>query len=151
MNKDLRSGDSSKIEKYIEIISLINTAIENKLIKSYEGELFRGTYMQVDFIENKMVEGKMLTNLSFWSASKSRKEAENFLVGKNILFIIKTKKNNIDIDMEQISRFENEREVLFLPYSKFLIISKTKKYFNDTEIYEVKIEGIDDKHDGGYR
>ena len=46
---------------------------------------------------------------------------------KNILFIIKTKENNIDIDLEQISKY-NEEEVLFLPYSKFLVKKKAKQY-----------------------
>ena len=128
MNRDLRSGNPSKIEKYIEIISILNEAIENKYVKSFEGELFRGTSMPIDFIENKIVEDKVLTNLSFWSASKSREVAESFLKGKNILFIIKTKKNNIDIDEEKISKF-NEKEVLFLPYSKFLIKGKKKNNF----------------------
>lgn len=145
MNRDLRSGNPSKIEKYIQIISILNEAIENNYVKSFEGELFRGTGMPIDFIENKIVEGKVLTNLSFWSASKSREVAESFLKGKNILFIIKTKKNNIDIDEEKISKF-NEKEVLFLPYSKFLIKSKKKTIFENNEIYEVKLKGLDDEH-----
>ena len=147
MNKDLRSGDSSKIEKYLELINLMNYFVENEFIKSFNGELFRGTKIKVDFIEEKIIVGKVLTNLSFWSASKSRKIAEKFLIGKNILFLIKTKKNNIDIDIEQISKFGNEQEVLFLPYSKFLVKSRTKKLFNGNEIYEVELEGIDDSHE----
>ena len=146
MNRDLRSGNTSKIEKYIGIISILNKYIENNYIKSFEGELFRGTFMPIDYIENKIVEGKSLTNLSFWSASKSRQVAEKFL--KNILFIINTKKNNIDIDEEKISKF-NEKEVLFLPYSKFLVISKKKKIFKNTVIYEVKLKGLDDEHERG--
>ena len=90
----------------------------------------------------------MLTNLSFWSASKSRQIAENFLkIGdKNILFIIKTKENNIDIDLEKISNFD-EKEVLFLPYSKFLVKRNEKKIINNKEIYEVELEGLDKNHE----
>ena len=149
MNKDLRSGDPSKIEKYLDIISIINSSVENGFIKSFEGELFRGTKIEEDFIEKKIVEGKVLTNLSFWSASKSREIAEKFLTGKNILFLINTKKKNIDIDLEHISKYEKEKEVLFLPYSKFLIKSKKKKKFKNTDIFEVKLEGLDDEDERG--
>ena len=55
------------------------------------------------------------------------------------MFIIETKGKNIDIDVEQISNMENEEEVLFLPYSRFLIKSKEKKVFKNKEIYEVQL------------
>ena len=81
INKELRSGDMSKIEKYQNLISAFNSASEQKMIKSFEGEVFRATQLDKDFIENKIIEGKSLTNLSFWSASKSREKAESFLDG----------------------------------------------------------------------
>ena len=148
MNKELRSGDPLKVNKYLEIISGINSTFEDeklKCLKSYEGKLFRATKMEEKQIEEKIITGKVLTNLSFWSASKNRKVAENFLAGKekNILFLIETKGKNIDIDYEQISKMENEEEVLFLPYSKFLIKNKEKKLFKNKEIYEVELEGLD--------
>ena len=151
MNKDLRSGDSSKIQKYLDIIANMNDIVEKGFAKSFKGEVYRGTKIPKDFIDNKIVKDKVLTNLSFWSSSKSLKIAEKFLKGgnKNILFIINTKGKNIDIDLEHISKFENEKEVLFLPYSKFLIKSKIKKIFNNKEIYEVKLEGLDDEHERG--
>ena len=65
---------------------------------------------------------------------------------KNILFIIKTKENNIGIDLEQISKY-NEEEVLFLPYSKFLVKKKGKTIFNNKEIYVVELEGLDKMHE----
>ena len=147
LNKDLRSGVPSRIEKYIEIINLINVGIEKKCIKSYKGQLFRGSYVEKDFAENKIIEGKLLTNLSFWSASKNRKTSESF--AKNILFIIETKGKNIDIHEEKISKFDNEEEVLFLPFSKFLIVSKIKKKLGTKEIYEVKLEGKEELHERG--
>ena len=147
LNRDLRSGDVSKIEKYLEIISAINTGIELKRIKSFKGQLFRGSYVDKDFLENKIINGKLLTNLSFWSASKNRKIAERF--ASNILFIIDTEGKNIDIHEEKISNFENEQEVLFLPFSKFLIVSKTKRKLDKKEIYEVKLEGKDNLHERG--
>ena len=144
----LRSGNASNIEKFLYLISVFNMSLENKEIRSYEGIVFRGTKIQKEFIDNQIIVGKSLTNLSFWSASKSRTIAEKFLKGKdkNILFIIKTKENNIDIDLEKISKF-NEEEVLFLPYSKFLIKRKEKTFFNNKEIYEVELEGLDKMHE----
>ena len=137
-----------KIEKYQNLISAFNSASEQKMIKSFEGEVFRATQLDKDFIENKIIEGKSLTNLSFWSASKSREKAESFLDGpkKNILFLIKTKEYNIDIDLEQLY-FYDEKEVLFLPYSKFLVKNKEKKIHKNKEIYEVKLEGLDKKNE----
>lgn len=146
MNKDLRSGDYLKIKKYIDMIAFINSSFKDNYIKSYKGQLFRGTKMESKYIEEKIKVGNVLTNLSFWSASKDRKIAERFLNGKNILFIIETKKNNIDIDIEQISSF-NEKEVLFLPFSKFLVKKIEKIIFKKKEIFEVKLEGLDDEHE----
>ena len=147
LNKDLRSGDYLKVKKFIEIISMINYSFRENIIKSYEGQLFRGTSMEDQYIEEKIKVGNILTNLSFWSASKERKIAEAFLTGKNILFIIETKKNNIDIDYEQISKVENEKEVLFLPYSKFLVKSIKKIKFKGKEVFEVNLEGLDENHE----
>ena len=144
MNKDLRSGNLLKIEKFLNLISAFNFALKKKFIKSYEGELYKGTKLDKDFIENKLIIGKSLTNVCFWSASKSREIAEKFLKGKNILFLIKSKgKNNIDIDLQKLSFFD-EKEVLFLPFCKFLVKSKEKKIFMNNEIYEVQIEVIDE-------
>ena len=137
MNRDLRSGNPSKIQKFIKLIFAFNSAVKNKLLKSYEGELFRGTRISNDFIDKKIIPGKILINLCFWSASKKRTIAENFL--KNTLFIIQTKGKNVDIDLEDISQ-NDEKEVLFLPYSKFLIKSKEKKIFRNKEIFEVKLK-----------
>ena len=150
MNKDLRSGDPSKVEKYLNLISVFNIALEEKIIKSYEGELFRATSLDKDFIENKIIIGKSLTNLCFWSSSKSREKAENFLdrPNKNILFVIKSNENNIDIDSEKLYFFDEE-EVLFTPFSKFLIKGKEKKNYKNKEIYEVKLEGLDKMNERG--
>lgn len=147
INRDLRQGNYIKIDKYLEIISLINEGVKNNYIKRYEGEAFRGAELKIDFIKEKILVGKSLTNLAFFSASKERKEAEKYLEAseKNVLFIIKTKAaNNIDIDSEQISKFEHEKEVLFLPYSKFLIKRVELKRFKYKDIYEIELEGLNE-------
>ena len=111
MNKDIRTKDPKKIEKYLQIISVINKALEDNIVKSYNGKVFRRTCIQNDFMEKNIIEGNILTNLSFWSASKDRKEVEKSLAGKNTLFIIETKKYNIDI--EEISKFEYKKKYYF--------------------------------------
>ena len=125
---------------------MINSSFKEGIIKSYKGTVFRGTKSENKYIEEKIKAGNVLANLSFWSASKKREIAENFLKGKNILFVIETRKNNIDIDEEQISKFEEE-EVLFLPFSKFLVKSREYIIFNGKQIYVVKLEGLDDQHE----
>ena len=150
LNKTLRSSDISKIQKFFCLISCLNTALETQIIKSYKGEVFRATHIEKDFIENKIIVGNVLTNLSFWSATKSNKIVENYLKDekRNILFVITTTGENIDIDFEQMSNFD-EKEVLFLPYSKYEIKSKEKKNFNNKEIYEIKLEQMEKKDERG--
>ena len=149
MNRDLRQGNYIKVDKYLEIISLINEALKLNYMKTYEEEVFRGTVLKTNFIKEKVLVGKSLTNLAFFSASKERKEAEKYLAAseKNVLFIIKAKANNIDIDSEQISKFENEREVLFLPYSKFLIKRVELERFMNKDIYEIELEGLNNENE----
>ena len=128
---------------------MINLSFKEGVIKAHKGKLFRGTIMEEQYIEEKIKVGNVLTNLSFWSASKNEKIAKGFLElnkKKNILFEIETKKNNIDIDEEQISKF-NEEEVLFLPFSKFLVKSKEMEDFNNRKIFRVKLEGLDEQHE----
>jgi len=114
MNKDLRSGEPLKINKYLEIISAINFLLEDeeiKYFKSYEGNLFRATKMEKKYIEEKLIVGKVLTNLSFWSASKNKKVAESFLADKekNIMFLIKTKKKILILTMNKFQKIQMKR------------------------------------------
>jgi len=145
LNNILKSKDPKKITNYLEIISMINNALKDNIIKSYEGEVFRGTRIENDFIENSLKEGNIISNLGFWSSSKDRKIGESFLADKekNVLFLAKTKKYNIDLDIEKISKFDYEKEVLFLPFTKWLVKGKEKKNFNGKEIYEIKLEALD--------
>lgn len=149
MNRDLKQENYIKIDKYLEIKSLTNETIKLNDMKNYEGKVFRGTVLKTEFIKEKVLVGKSLTNLAFFSASKERKVAEKFLVDyeKNVLFIIKTKTNNFDIDEEKISKFENEKEVLFLPYSKFAIKRVELKSFMNKEIYEIELEDLNNEHE----
>ena len=68
-------------------------------------------------------------NASLWSSTKNLTVAKTFLTKeKNILLHVKVKKgNNIDIDLEKLSQYPNEEEILFLPYCYFEIKSFFKK------------------------
>lgn len=153
LNKELKNKDSSKANKYLELISLINTAIEQKAIKSFKGKVYRGTYIQNEIINNILIEGKIVANLAFFSTSKDKGIAKKFLSRpkNNVYFKIETNENNIDIDLEHISYFKNEKEVLFIPYSKFLVEKKKKKLFtqnrNEKEFYKIKLKGLDNNHE----
>ena len=101
--------------------------------------------MQNELIEQKLIEGKSTTNMCFWSATKERKIAENFLADsfRNILFVINSKKNYIDL--EEISKYKNEKEVLFLPFTEFLVKSKKIIIFKRKKVYEVQLEELDEQ------
>jgi len=145
LNRDLRHGDASKIAKIIPLIPMINELIKIQPKKGDYKEFFRATKISNELIEQKLIEGKNITNMCFWSASKDRKIAERFLADsfRNILFIINSKKNYIDI--EEISKFQKEKEVLFLPYTEFLIKSKRKIIFKGKYVYEVQLEALNDQ------
>ena len=66
----------------------------------------------------------------------------NFLLKykKNILLHTKIKEgNNIDIDLEKLSKYPNEKEILFLPYCYFEIKSFEKANENGYEYYKLKL------------
>jgi len=151
MNEELRYGDSSLIEKYLRFIVMINIGVKDKYVKSYKGQLFRATSIKKEIIDKNFIVGKNLINLCFMSSSKSLEKAESYLADpwRNTLFIIETIGNNIDIDEEKISKFEDEKEVLFLPFSKFFIVSKEEKIFMDKTIYEIKLKGMDNENERG--
>ena len=117
----------------------MNEALKLYYIKSYEGQAFRGSVLTIKFIKEKIIVGKLIKNLAFFFSFYLSSE-------KNVLFIIKIKTNNIDIDAEQISKFENEKEILFLPYSKFLVKKIEQKRFINKDIYEIEIEGLYNEH-----
>ena len=86
---------------------MINIGVRDKYVKNYKGQVFRATFIKKEIIDKKFIVGKNLINLCFWSSSKSLKKAENYLADpfRNVLFLIETMGNNIDLDEEQISKF----------------------------------------------
>jgi len=122
--------------------------------------LYRGTNLLNDEIEiikkylkNKIKDlpGAIVFSRAFLSFSKEKKIAENFLKNSNkskdlckVLFIL-DKDENIDYnlgthaDIEKISYFPNEREVLFFPFSSFEIKEIEEKKINNENIYFIKL------------
>ena len=126
INTDLRSGKPKKICRFLELISFLNQLIKNKEICSFSGKVYRGTFLNTKLIE-ELKPGKRIINTTFMSTSKAYNVAKQFLMNqkyKNAFLIIDAKDKNIDI--EDLSFFENEKEVLFIPFSHFEIIELKK-------------------------
>ena len=82
LNKELRSGNQEKIAPFIEMIAYIEKEIKNKDLLSYEGMVYRGTYLTEDLI-NEIKPGKIMINSSFWSSTKDYNIAEKFIIKSN--------------------------------------------------------------------
>ena len=89
-----------------------------------------------------------MVNTFFWSTSKDFKLAERLMKNqewRNSYIICKTNKNNIDIDYEKINPF-NEKEVLFLPFTEFIVKSiSSEKKFGKT-IYTIELSEIGNRN-----
>ncbi len=123
INEDLRSGDPNIIFKHLELIGEINRVIINKEIASFQGKVYRATFLEESLVK-KLKVGEKLMNASFWSASKAMEVPQKLLISqqkRNCFIIAEAKQNNIDIHKENISAFINEQEVLFVPFNVFLI------------------------------
>ena len=141
MNKDLRSGNSLKISRYLFMIRNIYELIKGKSLKSFNGDVYRATYFKQELI-NEIKPGKKMINASLWSSSKQLSVAKKFLFmyKKNILLHTKVKEgNNIDIHLEKLSQFPSEEEILFLPYCYFEVKSFKKVKENNLEYYDLEL------------
>ena len=158
INKDLRLN---KIEKYLPYIKTLYEGVKLKSLPLSEDKiLYRGSKISNDemikiknYIEKpiKGMPGTIAYSRSFLSFHKYRNVAETFLqVGKanknllNVLFILE-KDDNMDYnlmthcDMEAVSLYPKEGEVLFFPFSCFEIKDiKEMKIYNE-KIYEIRL------------
>ena len=154
INKDLREN---KKDNYLSYIKILYEGIKTKSLPLGSNNiLYRGTRLLNKEIEiiKKYIKNKkeglpsaIVFSKTFLSFSKDNKIAENFLKNQKnnnelnkVLFILE-KDNNIDYnlsthaDIEKISFYPNEKEVLFFPFSSFEI--KEIKKVNDR--YEIKL------------
>ena len=160
INKDLREN---KTMEYLPFIKVLYEGVKLKSLNiASDFELYRGSKISFDEIEkikgylNQKLElenlpGAIVFSKSFLSFSKERTIAEGFLnsggIDNNlgrVLYVLE-KDNNIDYslsthtDIESISIFNSEKEVLFFPFSPFEIKSINEIGEEGEIIYEIKL------------
>ena len=146
MNDDLRTREPYKIYRYINILALINGYIENEELINFKGKVYRATKLDENLIL-KLIPGTKMVNTTFWSTSKDKQIAENFMIRndwRNTFIICKTVKNNIDL--EQLNPY-GEKEILVIPFTEFIVekISPEKK--NDGKIiYTIELTELKNKN-----
>ena len=157
LNRDLRNN---KRDKYLPYIKVLYEGIRLKALPfGSDNTLYRGTILadkEIKLIKNyldKKIEGlpgAIIFSKIFLSFSKDRDTAEKFMKGnmKNflqVLFILE-KDENMDFslsthaDVETLSYFSDEREVLFFPFSSFEIKEVNQTEINGEDAYEIKLK-----------
>ena len=158
INKDLG------LNKKENHLSFIKTLYEGTKLKSLSlasnNILYRGSKISNNeinkiekYLKNKIenLPASIVFSKSFLSFSKEKEIAECYLKNKNnnknlskVLYILE-KDDNIDYslathcDIEKISFYPNEREVLFYPFSSFEIKDIKEINLNGEKIYEIKL------------
>jgi len=160
INKDLRENNK---ENYLIYIKVLYEGLKLKSFKLSEDEvLYRGGKLSNNEIEkikkdlaNKKKEepGVIVFSKTFLSFSKKKSIAEEFLVDREkglnkVIFILEnTKKIDYNLsthaDIEKISFYPIEKEVLFFPFSAFKIKEMNEKKVKE----EVKIKEMNEKKD----
>ena len=158
LNKDLRLN---KREKYLSYIKTLYEGIKVKALPlSSDNILYRGTLIsnvEIEKIKNnfeKKIEGlpsSIVFSLCLLSFSKDKKVAEKFF-SKNsfnnnlvrILFVlVKDEDVGYDLsthcDIEKLSVYENEKEVLFLSFSAFEVKEIKQIKIGNEIAYEIKL------------
>jgi len=163
INQELRGNEKYK---YLPYIKLLYEGLKLKSLPIASNNLlYRGSKISNNeikkinrFLKNKKngLPGGIVFSRSYLSFSKIRKVAEDFLNRKNengnenekniskVIYIIE-KDDKIDYslsthcDIEKISMYPEEKEVLFFPFSSFEI-QDINEIMNDKEkIYEIKL------------
>ena len=151
----------NKVEKYLPYIKSLYEGVKLKSLPLANNNiLYRGTKISndelkkiKDYIKNKIKDlpSSIVFSKSFLSFTKDKKIAENYLNIQNknnnlskVLFILE-KDTNIEYnlcthgDIEKISFFPNEREVLFFPFSSFEIKDIKQTIKGKEYIYEIRL------------
>ena len=141
INNDLRSGNPKKICRYLPMINNIYRLLQKNHLKGFNGDVYRAAYFKKELIE-EIKPGKKMFNASLWSSSKNLTVAEKFLFHykKNILLHTHVKGiSNIDIHLEKLSQYPNEKEILILPFCCFEVKSFTKVLEKNLEYYILEL------------
>ena len=157
LNSDLRKN---KRDKYLPYIKVLYEGIRLKALPlGSDNTLYRGTILAdkeikliQKYLDNKIegLPGAIVFSKIFLSFSKDRDTAESFMKGnkKNllqVLFILE-KDESMDFslsthaDVENMSYFSDEREVLFFPFSSFEIKEITQTEINGEDAYEIHLK-----------
>ncbi|CAF3331972.1 unnamed protein product [Rotaria socialis] len=110
---------------------------------SYIGKVFRSMITTTHDLEKYKIGTRILTR-SFLSASKQKSIASNFYINQDdtsnrlsVLCVYKIRNKRTALDIQQVSLYQYEEEVLILPYSAFKI---TKIHPNKNNSSQVKIK-----------
>ena len=159
LNRDLREGKKDIYLPYIKVlyegIKLQSLCIASNTIL-YRGSRIANKEIEIikDYLDkrNSDFPNTIVFSKSFLSFTKEKKIAENFIFTTEnksnglvkVLFILE-KNEDIDYslsthaDIEKISYYPNEKEVLFFPFSSFEIQEVQQKNINNEIMYEIKI------------
>ena len=164
LNKDLEKG---KFDKYRIYIYLLYSCLNKGLLKGYnETNLYRGGILsKAEFSDLMEKYEKINSNIKisffskrFLSFSKKEEVANQFLEiainkkyeGIYVKFIIEENKRmnnyctNIDLDKFKVSEFNEEEEVLFLPFSCFEVINIKNEKYLENEIKVIKLKYLNE-------
>ena len=157
INRDL---GTNKIEKYIPFIKILYEGVKLEALGLASDKfLYRGSKIankEIEniktFLKNKKGEEKSIVfSKSFLSFSKDKDIAKKFLEKKNTneklskVFLKVQKDNDIGYnlsthaDIEKISIYPKEREVLFFPFSSFEIQDVKEVNMNNEQVYEIEL------------
>ena len=159
LNRDLKDN---KKENYLSYIKVLYEGVKLKALPLFNQDnlLYRGSKIAnieikslKEYISKKIegLPGAIVFSESFLSFSKIRRKAEEFLEEKKndneytkVLYIIE-KDDNIDYslsthaDIEDFSKYPEEREVLFFPFSSFEIKEIIDSEFEKETLYIIKL------------
>ena len=158
INKELRGNDK---DKYLSYIKILYEGVKLKSLPLASNNiLYRGSLISDEEIK-KIKEylslkkpdlpGAIVFAKTFFSFSKDKKIAEKYIKKENkneklkkVLYILE-KDDKIDYslsthsDIENISIYPYEKEVLFFPFSSFEIQDIQDINYNNEVIYEIKL------------
>ena len=158
INKELRENDK---DKYLSYIKILYEGVKLKSLPLASNNiLYRGSLISDEEIK-KIKEylsvkkpdlpGAIVFAKTFFSFSKDKKIAEKYIKKENkneklkkVLYILE-KDDKIDYslsthsDIENISIYPYEKEVLFFPFSSFEIQDIQDINYNNEVIYEIKL------------
>ena len=138
---------------YLPYIKTLYAGLEKEALKTYKGEIYSAQILSEEQIKEleeikKNKEKNLPMAIIFFKAylsfTKDINIAEDFYKnGKNVMLTIESSNENYNLhthaDIEKLSVFEEEKEVLFFPFSAFAI----KDFYKDStgkHKYELKLE-----------